>query len=77
MTWKDVFKTLVCCGAALFLVLATMWIIETDTAIRSLQKDVERLKSAQRPLINIDSKYSTVFAKDDQVTIESAKEAVR
>ena len=73
MTWRDVFKALVCCAAVLFLVMAIIWAMETDMEIRSLQDDVKRLKSAQRPLVHIEGgKYLTIFTRENEVVIETA-----
>lgn len=76
-TWGDVFKTIIGCGAALFLVMATIWAIDANTAIRSLQEDVEALKGAQRPLIAIDGKYLSVFTRKNEVVIQTGKEGYR
>ena len=70
-TWKDVFKTLVTCAAALFLVMAIIWAMETNMEIRSLQADMEDLKATQRPLVAIDGgKYLTIFTSEKEVVIE-------
>ena len=77
MNWRDVFKTLVCCVAVLFLIFAVIWAIETDMEISSLQDDIARLKSAQRPLVQLQGKYVTVFTKEDEVIIETAQKVVQ
>ena len=74
MKWRDVIKALVCCGAALFLVMAVIWGMETGMEISSLQDDVKRLKEAQRPLVTIpNTKYLTIFTKEKEVVIETAQ----
>lgn len=72
MTWRDVIKVLVCCGAVLLVIFAWIWAMETNMEISSLQDDVERLKSAQRPLVHIEGgKYLTIFTKEKEVVIET------
>lgn len=74
-TWGDVLKTLVACAAALFLVMAIIWAMETNMEIRSLQSDVEALQATQRPLVAIDGgKYLTIFTQEREVVIQTAKE---
>ena len=73
MTWRDVIKALVCCGAVLAALMAVIWVIETDMEIRSLQEDMEAMKAKQRPLVAIDGgKYLTIFTKEKEVVIETA-----
>ena len=72
--WKDVLKTLVICAAVLFLIFVVIWGVETNMEIRSIQDDIARLKSAQRPLVQLQGKYVTVFTKEDEVIIETAQE---
>ena len=74
MTWRDVFKTLIACAAVLFLLFAVIWAIETDMEISSLQDDIARLKSAQKPLVHIEGgKYLTIFTQEKEVIIETAE----
>ncbi|HBF42327.1 MAG TPA: hypothetical protein DDW42_01615 [Desulfobacteraceae bacterium] len=78
MKWRDVIKALVCCGAALFLVMAVIWGMETGMKISSLQDDVKRLKEAQRPLVHIEGgKYLTIFTKEKEVVIETAQKVTQ
>jgi len=75
MKWRDVVKVLICCAAVLFLVMAIIWAIETNMEIRSLQSDMEALKSQQRPLVAIDGgKYLTIFTQEKEVVIETARD---
>ncbi len=74
MTWRDVIKTLVCCAALLFFVFAVLWAYETNMEIRSLQDDMESLKTAQRPLVALQGKYVNIFAREDEVVIQTVKE---
>lgn len=73
-TWGDVLRILVVCMAVLFWVMAIIWAMETDMEIKSLQSDMETLKSQQRPLVHIEGgKYLTIFTKEKEVVIETAQ----
>lgn len=71
MTWRDVIKALACCGTALLAVLALIWAIETQWKIEILQEDVQALRAAQRPLVQLQGKYINLFAREDEVVIET------
>ena len=74
MSLRDVINVLVTCAAVLFVIFAWLWAMETDMEINSLQDDMERLKSAQRPLVHIDGgKYLTIFTQEKEVVIETAQ----
>ena len=69
--WEDVLKALVCCGAVLFAVLAVIWAIETHWKVENLQEDMEKLRAAERPLVELQGKYVTVFTREKEVLIET------
>ena len=71
--WRDVLKALVCCGTVLFVVLGIIWAIETQWKIEALQEDIEKLRSAQRPLVQLEGKYLNVFTSEREVIIETAE----
>lgn len=71
-TWGDVLKALVVCAAALFLVMAIIWAMETNMEIRSLQSDVAALKEAQRPLVTVNGKYPHIVTTRGEVFVQEA-----
>ena len=73
MTWRDVIKALACCGTALLAVIALIWAIETQWKIELLQEDVQALRAAQRPLVQLEGKYVTILTKEKEVFIETAQ----
>lgn len=73
MTWRDVIKALACCGTALLMVLAVIWAIETQWKIEILQEDMQALRAAQRPLVQLQGKYVTILTKEKEVFIETAQ----
>ena len=73
MTWRDVIKALACCGTALLAVIALIWAIETQWKIEILQEDVQALRAAQRPLVQLKGKYVTILTKEKEVFIETVQ----
>ena len=73
ITWRDVVKALICCGALLFMLLGALWAWETQWKIEALQEDMEKLRSAQRPLVQLEGKYLNVFTSEREVIIETAE----
>jgi len=73
MTWRDVIKTLVCCAAVLLMLLGALWAWETQWKIEALQEDMEKLRSEQRPLVELQGKYVNVFTSEREVIIETAE----
>lgn len=70
--WKDVVNVLVCCIAVLAVTFGALWAYETTMEIRSMQSIITALQAAQRPLVTLQGKYVTVFAKEDEVILATA-----
>lgn len=71
ISWRDVLKALVCCGAVLFVVLGVIWAWETQWKIEALQAGLEELRAAQRPLVQLQGKYVNLFAQEKEVVIQT------
>ena len=51
---------------------------ETDKKIQKLQKEIQALKAAQRPLVVLDGgKYVSIFAKEHEVFLEAVGERIK
>ena len=73
ISWRDFLKALICCGAVLFMLLGVLWAWETQGKIEALQEDMEKLRSEQRPLVELQGKYVNVFTSEREVIIETAE----
>ena len=51
---------------------------ETDKKIQKLQKEIQALKAAQRPLVVLDGgKYVSIFARENEVFLEAVGERIK